>query len=161
MNLRMFNLNNIPCRSWTFVLFVILNCFKFNCGLDLTLEPGHLKPFGDGRPTLPVEEFQGFPNPKYFFENYANPLKPLKMVGAAKFSPAFKKWTDEYFLDQAEPDDHRVTVETKKKEDRKQPVLNMRFKNYVRTYNNSDNYMVNAVPDFIKYVLSLMIYCKC
>ncbi|WAR06948.1 hypothetical protein MAR_016906 [Mya arenaria] len=117
---------------------------------DLTALPGHLKPFGSGRPGLPVEEFDMFPDPTYFFENYVKKLKPLKMKGAAKFSGAFKKWTDDYFLSLKEPSDSTISVETVKKENRKQGVDSMSFQDFVRLYNNTEHYMVDAVPAFIR-----------
>ena len=68
------------------------------------------------------------------------------MKGAAKISPAFEKWTDEYFLSLEVSDMEKVTVETQKKESRQQDVISLTFIDFVRTYNNSENYMVNAVP---------------
>ena len=136
---------------WTQVLifFQIPICIKSK---DLTLEPGHLKPFGEGRPSQPIEELIGAPNPSHFFENYVKPLKPLKMVGAAKQSQAFSKWSDDYFLSLEEPPGHTVSVETVKKERRDQNVKDMSFKEFVRIYNSTDHYMVNAVPKFIRWV---------
>lgn len=131
-------------------------------GRDLTSEPGHLKPFGEGRPSQPLEEVEGFPTPEDFFENYVKPLKPLKMTNAAKLSPAFLLWTDDYFLHREEPADHTITVETVKKESRQQNVLAMSFKEFVSNYNNTDNYMVNGVPPFIQHdvVVPCPLQCK-
>ena len=118
---------------------------------DLTDLPGHLKPFGYGRPTFPVDEIDKFPNPKYFFDNYVKTLKPLKMKGAAKFSAGFKKWTDDYFLSlEYAPDAKKITVETEKKENRKQPITEMAFKDFVKVYNSTEYYMVDMVPEVIR-----------
>ncbi|XP_052808488.1 tRNA wybutosine-synthesizing protein 5-like [Mya arenaria] len=132
-----------------FLLVVLVQIFADDPE-DLTALPGHLKPFGSGRPGLPVEEFDMFPDPTYFFENYVKKLKPLKMKGAAKFSGAFKKWTDDYFLSLKEPSDSTISVETVKKENRKQGVDSMSFQDFVRLYNNTEHYMVDAVPAFIR-----------
>lgn len=109
-----------------------------------------MKPFGSGRPNIEVEEFQNFPSPKKFFENYVLPMKPLIMRGAGKMSPAYDLWTDDYFLELTIPDDNMVLVETKKKENRSQPTLDMNFKKFVKIYNNTDQYMVNPVPHFLR-----------
>ncbi|KAL4233739.1 hypothetical protein ACF0H5_008419 [Mactra antiquata] len=127
------------------------------CGTDLTLEKGHLKPFGEGRPSQPVEELDYFPSAEEFFENYVKPLKPVKMKGAAKMSSAFGKWTDDYFLAQDEADVHKVSVETKKKESREQDVESMSFKEFVSKYNHTEHYMVDGVPKYLRH--EIMIPC--
>ena len=136
------------------IVALIVLSFSYNSlviGRDLSLEPGHLKPFGFGS-HAPVEEVSGFPEPSDFFRTYVWPIKPLKMKGAAKISPAFERWTDEYFLSLDFSGMEKVTVETKKKENRQQDVISLTFTDFVRTYNNSDNYMVNAVPGLLRYI---------
>lgn len=137
----------VPCLT---VILLILVEFVF--GKDLTTEPGHLKPFGDGGASHPVEEIDYFPTAKEFFEDYVRPLKPVKMKGVAKMSAAFGKWTDDYFLAQDEPDDHVVSVETIKKESRQQRMESMHFKDFVKIYNQTEYYMVNEVPKFLRFV---------
>lgn len=117
---------------------------------DLTLEPGHLKPFGQGGPTKPLTEIDYFPTAREFFENYVKPLQPVKMKGVAKMSPAFERWNDDYFLAQEEPEGSVISVETVKKESRQQRVDNMSFKEFVRIYNHTEHYMVDAVPQFLR-----------
>ncbi|KAJ8315593.1 hypothetical protein KUTeg_007743 [Tegillarca granosa] len=133
-----------------FTLLIFFEFLELILCRDLTLEYGHMKPFGSGRPNIEVEEFQNFPSPKIFFENNVLPMKPLIMKGAAKMSPAYDLWTDDYFLGLAIPDDNMVLVETKKKENRSQPTLDMNFQNFVKIYNKTDQYMVNPVPDFLR-----------
>jgi lysine-specific demethylase 8 len=120
-------------------------------GNDITTEPGHLKPFGEGRPSHPVEQIDYFPTAKEFFENYVQASKPVIMKGVAKMSPAFDKWTDDYFLAQDEPSGNTVSVETRKKESRQQRMDSMSFKDFVKIYNNTEHYMVDAVPKFLRY----------
>ncbi|XP_045197467.1 tRNA wybutosine-synthesizing protein 5-like isoform X3 [Mercenaria mercenaria] len=141
--------------SWILVCSIMLA--ELTYGNDLTKEPGHLKPFGDGGPSHAVEEIDYFPTAKEFFENYVKTAKPVKMKGVAKMSPAFEKWTDDYFLAQDEPSDHVVSVETKKKESRQQKVESMPFKTFVKMYNNTEHYMVDAVPKFLRK--DIMIPC--
>ena len=132
------------------LLILLFSGISLICGLDLTLEAGHLKPFGFGK-TVPIDEIDNFANPKHFFKKYVWPLKPLKMKGAAKMSQAYNKWNDDYFLSLPYMKDQTVSIETKKKESRQQEVLSMSFLNFVRTYNNTENYMVDAVPESLRY----------
>ncbi|XP_060584355.1 tRNA wybutosine-synthesizing protein 5-like [Ruditapes philippinarum] len=126
-------------------------------GNDITTEPGHLKPFGEGRPSHPVKQIDYFPTAKEFFENYVQASKPVIMKGVAKMSPAFDKWTDDYFLAQDEPSGNTVSVETRKKESRQQRMDSMSFKDFVKIYNNTEHYMVDAVPKFLRQ--DVMIPC--
>ncbi|KAL3883788.1 hypothetical protein ACJMK2_030019 [Sinanodonta woodiana] len=133
-----------------YIIFImaIAACDHASCR-DLTQEPGHLKPFGFGRPNHPVDEVQGFPDPETFFRNYVFSLKPLKMIGASKLSPGFSLWSDDYFLSLEESSDHNINVETVKKESRKQQIIDMKFSDFLRIYNVSEKYMVDSVPEFL------------
>ena len=66
------------------------------------LPKGHLEPFGQQakEPVLGIDEVKGFLTPKIFFEKYVLKNRPLLMRGAAKASPAWSKWTDEYLKNQ-------------------------------------------------------------
>lgn len=119
---------------------------------DLTLEPGHLKPFGISKSTQICDEVDEFPQPDVFFGEYVFKKRPIVMRNAAKLSPAFKTWTDDYFLQVNEPNNHLVSIETKKKENRQQEVREMPFTEFVSIYNTSGIYMVNPVPTFIRFV---------
>lgn len=139
---------------WTYVHVLLLTLLFFMVRANGTSEtlthlPGHLKPFGAGGPSSPIDEIEMFPNPRHFFDNYVKKLKPLKMKGAAKFSKAFKKWTDDYFLSFEEADSSMISVETKKKENRKQRVDRISFRDFLKMYNNTEHYMVDSVPSFI------------
>ena len=74
------------------------------------------------------------------------------MAGAAKLSPAFKNWEDSYFLAHQEASEAFVNVETRKKENRTQETLDITFQDFVKSYNDTDNYMVDPVPDFLRYI---------
>ena len=116
---------------------------------DISSDDGNSARFGGGGPNHPLEEIEGFPDPENFFTQYVLASKPVKMTGAAKISPAFELWSDEYFLSLDIPADNLVLVETKKKENRKQKTLQMHFKDFVNSYNDSEQYMVETVPDFL------------
>ncbi|GAB1602999.1 bifunctional peptidase and arginyl-hydroxylase JMJD5-like [Argonauta hians] len=117
---------------------------------DLTKEPGHLKKFGSGRPSYPIDEIEGFPDVKTFFSDYVFGSRPLKMKNAARLSPAFSLWTDEYFLSLDIDENSTILVETNKKENRSLPVKWMHFQEFVKIYNHSDKYMVQDVPPYLK-----------
>lgn len=83
------------------------------------------------------------------------------MRNAAKLSPAFKTWTDDYFLQANEPKNHVVSIETEKKENRQQEVREMPFTEFVSIYNTSGIYMVNPVPTFIRKDIILPCCMQC
>jgi hypothetical protein len=59
--------------------------------------PGHLQPLGSHQSPEPhITELLEPPSPRDFFENFVKPGKPVLFRGAAKNTPAFSLWTDEY-----------------------------------------------------------------
>ena len=60
------------------------------------------------------------------------------------------KLTLNHFLSVDVPNSLKVNVETTKKEDRKQNVILMHFHEFVRTYNHTEQYMVQTVPEFLR-----------
>lgn len=125
------------------VSFVVMSCWT-NCESELG------KRFGDSGASLDVEVVQGFPSGREFFTYFALQSRPLKMAGAAKFSPAFDKWEDSYFLSLQESSEAFVNVETRKKENRTQPTIEMPFQEFVEVYKDTDQYMVDPVPEFLR-----------
>ena len=113
----------------------------------LETQEGHLKAFGEGRPNRPVEEVNGFPGPKHFFENYVTPMKPVLMKGAAKLSKGYTLWTDEYFL--TENSDFKVMSEPSMKQVLFQTMKYITFTEFVSEYKESGHYMINVVPTFL------------
>lgn len=116
----------------------------------LTNFPGHLEALGSRNVQHSLEVIPDFSTPEKFFENYVAPSKPVLIRGGAKHSPAFADWTDEYFLSFAESSDFKIVAEQRKKEIRTHPPLDMSFEEFVKTYENSDIYMVNGVPPFLQ-----------
>ena len=97
-----------------------------------------------------MEEIEGFPSTADFFDNYVFKSKPLVMRGAAKSSPAFERWQkDDYFLGLDIPENDFVTVETMKKENRTQDVLDLNFREFLETYKDNYTYMVHRVPEYL------------
>jgi len=122
---------------------VFLACWT-SCESDVS------RRFGESGPSLDVEAVQGFPSSRDFFTYFALPSRPLKMAGAAKWSTAFKNWEDSYFLTRQESSETLVNVETRKKENRTQPTLEITFRDFVKNYKDFDQYMVDPVPDFLR-----------
>ncbi|XP_013416768.1 tRNA wybutosine-synthesizing protein 5 [Lingula anatina] len=131
-----------------FLLFTFLVCQQGYFAVEVHKETRQWKRFGDG-PSHTMDEVDGFPESRTFFENYVFKSRPLKMRGAVKTSPAFRLWEDDYFLEMEMPPDLHVTVETMKKENRSQPVEQMHFKEFVHVYNHTNQYLVNSVPKII------------
>ena len=133
------------CTTILILLASLYATVTIATNVDLTKEPGHLKAFGEVGVTHSVREVDGFLNPAEFFGDHVSKLKPVKFKGAAKLSPAFEKWSDDYFLSQDDRNEF-VHVEKMKKEDRNGQGTTIAFKHFIKTYNDSDVYMVNSVP---------------
>ncbi|XP_074657729.1 tRNA wybutosine-synthesizing protein 5-like [Tubulanus polymorphus] len=112
-------------------------------------DSGHMKPFGCCGKKMKMDEIDGWPKSSVLVDNYAKKNIPLVMRNAAKVSPAYDLWTDEYFLSMNIPKEAKVNIEQRKKEDRLQPTAEMHFQEWVRNYNNTDKYMVHDIPDYL------------
>ena len=78
------------------VILCLLTYFIVISAID-DVPYGHLKPFGFHRPSDGnVEEIEGFPSPRDFYDKYQHMRKPVIFKNAAKELPAFKLWTDDY-----------------------------------------------------------------
>ncbi|XP_074657955.1 tRNA wybutosine-synthesizing protein 5-like [Tubulanus polymorphus] len=142
-------LQKLPLLSGLVVIFarvgLAANCSSYGGNR----RGGHKMPFGFCGPHLPVDEVVGWPLMSTFTEKYVKNQAPLLMKHAAEISPAFRLWTDEYFASLDLADDARVTVETRKKEDRALPASDMHFSEWVKTYKQTDNYMIEDMPYFL------------
>lgn len=86
---------------------------------------GHIK-------TIPIERVQNI-SKKEFVENYYKPQRPVLIENLTKDWPAYKKWTIEYFQDQA--GDQVVPLynsePTKGKQNSAAPVTEMKLRDYL------------------------------
>ena len=112
--------------------------------------PGHLEPLGSQNIKHSVTSADEFPKPEEFFHDFVVPGKPLLIKNGAKISPAFQRWTDDYFVSIPGAENSTVFVEQRKKENRTFPGMEISFKKFIETYNDSDIYMVNGVPDILQ-----------
>lgn len=135
-----------------FLSFILtLRKFESTAADDPSLSPGHLEPLGVKHRKSSIKTLFSFPDPSDFFSNFASASQPVLIKTGAKLSPAFDKWTDEYFLSLPEAENFTIDVENGKKEDRASGDVNrLSFKEFVEIYRNNDVYMVNGVPTFIQ-----------
>lgn len=131
------------------LLLVALYCVVGDTIEDLASHPGHLQPIGSHGQIVAVESLNHFPSPSVFFWEYVNASKPLLIRGGAKISPAFTRWTDEYFLSLPEGKDYDVVVEQAKKENRSLSPEEIPFAEFMKRYSEDDIYLVHSLPDFI------------
>lgn len=110
--------------------------------------------FGAGNPPsvhVPIVEAEQSISSKKFFTDYVKPQSVVLFRGAIKHSRAFTHWSDDYFLGLTDvPADHTVLIESRKKENRTSPPSYMSFKEFVKIYNLTDQYMVDGVPSFLR-----------
>eukprot|EP00058_Branchiostoma_floridae_P008004 XP_002593492.1 hypothetical protein BRAFLDRAFT_119506 [Branchiostoma floridae] len=82
---------------WKFVVLLAV------CGSvtgDSAIPMGHLQPLGGHRPPdVPIDELHTIPHPREFWDKYVKHEKAVILRGAAKNSPSFTLWTDEYLKD--------------------------------------------------------------
>ena len=135
-----------------FISFILsLSKSESTAGNDPSLFPGHLEPLGVKHKKSLIKTLFSFPDPSDFFLNFASASQPVLIKTGAKLSPAFDKWTDEYFLSLPEAESFTIEVENGKKENRTNgDVKRLSFKEFVEIYRNNDVYMVNGVPTFIQ-----------
>lgn len=112
--------------------------------------PGHLEPLGSKNVKHSLEVIQSYPDPETFFNTYVVPSKPVLIQNAAKVSPAFEKWSDEYFLSRPESSETTIQAEQRKKEERTTPDKDISFSDFVKSYKEKDIYMVSSVPAFLR-----------
>eukprot|EP00794_Sanderia_malayensis_P008242 gene8242-9124_t len=112
---------------------------------------GHLEPFGAHMAPSPVDEItmENMPSPKQFWKDYVSRRKPAVFRGAAKQSPAYEKWTDEYL--KAQYGDLEVRLEAKKEKQGYIPIGDVgvgrdTIRNFIDTYHDRNKYIVSELP---------------
>lgn len=146
--------NTVLCHIFVYLQLALIPVAKLSQdelpSTNFDSHPGHLQPLGSQNVKHSLEVINDFLTPVEFFKAYAAPVKPVLIRGGAKVSPAFTKWTDEYFLSQPESNDFNISAEQRKKEIRTFPAIDISFKEFVTTYEKEDIYMVNGVPPFLQ-----------
>lgn len=111
---------------------------------------GHLKPFGEQGVNFNIEERFNFPEPNDFLINYFKTSRPVKFAGVLKSARPVTNWFDDYLLALDIPTDSVVQLETVKKETRTQDILEMHFHEFLRKYNETEYYLVDTVPPYLR-----------
>ncbi|XP_031562801.1 uncharacterized protein LOC116298457 isoform X2 [Actinia tenebrosa] len=112
---------------------------------------GHLQPLGSHRDpdNSLIDELHDVPSAKDFWERYVKPSRAVVLRGAAKNSPAFTKWTDEYLAKHY--GDLVVRLERKKEKSGAVPVgvkgigLDT-IGNFIKHYHQTNSYIVSELP---------------
>ncbi|XP_070561489.1 2-oxoglutarate and iron-dependent oxygenase JMJD4-like [Ptychodera flava] len=121
---------------------------------------GHLLPLGSHQPPEgDIEEIDTIPSPMEFYDRYIKPSKPVIFKGAAKMSPGFYLWNDDYLRNHH--GDAVVRVDYGKKENRARSADPMPLREFLEIYNSSDRYLVDTLPEpmWNEYVLLPCITC--
>ncbi|KAK3710653.1 hypothetical protein QZH41_011006 [Actinostola sp. cb2023] len=86
--------------SLIIVLSFLTSQYETTCSNinEATFPKGHLQPLGNHREPENnlIDELLQVPSAEEFWKKYVKPSKAVVLRGAAKHSPAFTKWTDEY-----------------------------------------------------------------
>ena len=117
---------------------------------DPSLFPGHMEPLGAKQPRTEIETTTQFPSPTEFFQNYIDKGRPLLIKGAAKHSPAFTKWTDEYLSNVDGSEEAKIMAEPNLKEIRDSEPMHMYFKEFREPYQKEKIYMVDPLPQHLR-----------
>ena len=158
---RLFSLIMKSRASSFYIVFVALFCSQLaradqdqvpasDRAQDGASVPGHLEPLGSKNVKHSLQVIQRYPDPITFFKTYVVASKPVLIQNAAKVSPAFQKWTDEYFLSRPESSEATIQAEQRKKEERTTPDKDILFSEFVKSYKEKDIYMVSSVPEFMR-----------
>ncbi|XP_071819609.1 uncharacterized protein [Apostichopus japonicus] len=134
---------------------VLYFCLSTACTSDLIDEdpaswPGHLEALAIKANRLPVESLDHFPSPQAFFMNYAYSGVPVIFRGGAKSYPAFSRWSDLYLKSLPDARSTLVAVEINRKEKRSLPKLTMPFQEFLTRYRSRNEYLVTALPSFLR-----------
>jgi len=90
---------------------------------------------------------------KDFFTTFVYEQSPVVFKAAILNSPAFRLWTNKYFMKPSGiPNNRTVLVENREKESRTNPSSFIPFKEFVSVYNITDQYMVEPVLSFLRLV---------
>lgn len=84
------------------------------------------------------------PSPEDFYKDYASISQPVVFKGAAKLSPGFSLWTDNYIRNKY--GSLTVRVDYGKKENRNRPADDLTLSEFLAIYNDSDRYLVDTLP---------------
>nr|XP_006813823.1 PREDICTED: uncharacterized protein LOC102806697 [Saccoglossus kowalevskii] len=120
-----------------------------------------MEPLGSGKKWQPLLTLDGFPKPEEFYTKYVQPSIPVIFKDAARDYPAFKQWNDQFLMSLPETSKERVFIERAKKEIRSKSGFESTFEQFLKTYNNTDIYMVATVPKYLRKYIPLPDPLRC
>lgn len=104
-----------------------------------------MEPLGSHRPPEgKIKSMDFIPSPEDFYKDYASISQPVVFKGAAKLSPGFSLWTDNYIRNKY--GSLTVRVDYGKKENRNRPADDLTLSEFLAIYNDSDRYLVDTLP---------------
>lgn len=128
----------------TIIFLVFSQYFPFS--KQETIPAGHLQPLGSHRPPEgQINSIQHLLNPTEFYNDYVLKVTPVILKGAARLSPAYDHWTDNYLREKY--GEVNVRVDYAKKENRAKSADVMTLTEFLNTYNDSDQYLVDSLPE--------------
>ncbi|CAH1253850.1 KDM8 [Branchiostoma lanceolatum] len=120
---------------------------------------GHMKRFGAHRPPDHiVEELPYMIAPEDFHTLYVSRHKPVVIKGAAKYWPAYTKWTDEYLTEKF--GDVTFNMETKD-DDKVNLPPSRKLKDFLKVYQEKDLYLVDEVHPGMREDVILPLCLRC
>lgn len=124
--------------------------------------PGHGRPFGSSGPFLNLDETSDL-STRDFFDNYVRPKKALIIRGMASKFPAHERWSSDNYLREISRsyNDHKLLVETQKKESRDQNIISLSLNEFLDEYKRKEIYIVDEVPVYMKGDLVLPQQLQC
>ena len=138
--------------SFTAAGFVLALCtIAAHCA---TPKKGHLQPLGNHRPPdVPIDEYDDSNplGPDRFYKDYVVPFKPVVFRGAARHSPAFQLWTDEYLAKEYGDLELRLEEKVEGESNEALPAGQLGIgrdvlKNFLANYRTSNGYIVSELP---------------
>ncbi|RDD43630.1 Lysine-specific demethylase 8 [Trichoplax sp. H2] len=132
-----------------FTFYLVIFTSVVSCD-DYSDRQGHLKPLGLAGSISDIEYYGGFPSLQTFFKEYYYKSKPLVMKGAAKLSPAYNLWSDDYFQSIPDISDSKVAIEQPKDKSLALNVTSGTFKEFLSRYKTTREYLVDKVPSFLR-----------
>ncbi|XP_065837981.1 uncharacterized protein [Oscarella lobularis] len=136
------------------MFLLLLALFRATSGsIDPSTAAGHLEKLGSRGPIRKVAETTGFLDPETFYRQHTKKFRPIVFRDAAKQSPAFERWTDDYLKATAQANPNNggdLVVEARKKENRSAASYMMSLDRFIDSYRRLDIYMVASVPEFLR-----------
>lgn len=150
--------------SYQKIIFIFLHLIQIYLFSSASQHSGHLKPFGSSGPFEQIDQTdKRFPNPILFFKNYVSKSRPIVFRQVLADDSLLLLWNDDEQLNELFFDNKDIVhVETRKKENRQQNILEMTMTEFLQRYQNEELYLVEEVPSLLRpyFILPDCLQCK-